>query len=109
MTSSRINSQSQPPLAIYKSIKDYTPNYSDYVVWAGWTTTWHGVVTNYDPNTQEVYIIFAGMPYLLFTMDENEQAKATRKIKLAKIRNSLRGSWSVLHSIREKNANVWYI
>ena len=47
-----------PPLAAYKSIKDYMPEYGDYVTWSKWFSTWHGVVSNYDVDTNEVPVSY---------------------------------------------------
>ncbi len=98
-----------PPLAQYRRLADYVPAYGDYVVWSGWFTTWHGVVSNFDPKTNELYIIFAGVPLLLFTMGEDEQKKETNKIKLSKIKNASQGSWAIQQHDRTHNAIVWYI
>lgn len=99
----------QVHLAQYRPLSDYVPAYGDYVVWSGWIATWHGVVANYDPKEDELYIIFAGVPFLLFTMTEEEQKKATRKIKLAKIKNAAQGNWAVQQHLQAHNAVVWYI
>ena len=98
-----------PPLAAYKSIKDYMPEYGDYVTWSRWFSTWHGVVSNYDVDANEVHIIFEGTPYLLFTLDHPSFDKYTYKKNLNKIRNSTRSSWAVLRHDAQHNATIWYI
>jgi hypothetical protein len=96
-------------LALYKSLSDYIPSYGDYIVWSRWLTTWHGIISNYDPNTDDLYIIFAGVPFLLFTMAEEEQKKETKKIKLAKIKNATQGNWAIQQHHQAHNTVIWYI
>lgn len=98
-----------PPLAQYRQLVDYKPAYGDFVVWSGWLVTWHGIVTNYDQREDELYIIFAGVPFLLFTLSETEQEKETKKIKLTKIKNATQGSFAIQQHDHLRNAVVWYI
>lgn len=98
-----------PPLAIYKTIAEYSPAYGDFVVWSGWFVTWNGVVSNYDEETGSIDIIFSTLPFLLFTMDPAEQAKNTKKLTLAKIRTSANGVFSVCQHNYTHNVTVWYI
>lgn len=101
--------QEMPPLAIYKSIKDYKPEYGDFIVWTGWLTTWHGVVTNYFAEEGQLNVIFSTLPFLLFTMDDAEQEKETRILNLSKVRNSANGVFSVCQFDRANNTPIWYI
>lgn len=78
-------------------------------MWSGILTTWHGVVTNYDKESQELYVIFSGLPMLLFTMDDKEQQKETKKIPLGQITGSTPGKYAVLQHDFANNANIWYI
>jgi hypothetical protein len=96
-------------LALYRSLKDYKPAYGDYVIWSRWFTTWHGIISNYDQDTDDLYIIFAGVPFLLFTMSEEEQKKETKKIKLTKIKNASQGNWSIQQHHQAHNTVIWYI
>lgn len=98
-----------PPLAQYKPRTEYQPQYGDYVVWSKLFTTWHGIVTNFDANTGEVYIVWAGVPFLLFTMKEEEQKKETKKIKLEDIRKAGNGKFAIQRHDQTQNAVVWYI
>ena len=109
MISSPTNSIELPPLAQYKPISSYVPQYSDFIVWTGWLTTWHGIVTNYDKDTNELYVIFSNIPYLLFTMPDSEQVKETLKIKLDKILSSNPGTYAILQHSHNHNVNIWYI
>jgi hypothetical protein len=77
------------------------------LIWARWFSTWHGLVVGYDKNTDEISVIFAGLPFLLFTMDESDHAKETRKIKLGDIRRASNGKFAI-QTIEGTNA-VWYI
>lgn len=78
-------------------------------MWSGLVTTWHGVVTNFDPEKSELYIIFSGLPMLLFTMNDKEQEKETKKIPLSQITGSAPGKFAVLQHDFANNANIWYI
>lgn len=98
-----------PALAHYNDIAKYTPAYGDYVVWAGWITTWYGIVVNHDVESGEVSVIFSGLPYILFTLNEDEQEQETRKIKLSRIKSSRHGEWAVQQHDVTRNVNVWYI
>ncbi len=98
-----------PPLAQYRSLSEYIPNYGDYIVWTGWLTTWHGVVINHDPDDGDVYIIFSSIPFVLFTLEEHEQERETRKIKLSSIRGASHGTWAALQHDFTRNSNVWYL
>lgn len=96
-------------LAHYKNRSQYIPQYGDYIVFAKWFTTWHGVITDYDSVTDELHIIFAGVPYLLFTMNESEQAKETYKITLREIKNSRNGKYAIQQQDKATGTPVWYI
>ncbi len=98
-----------PPLAQYHNITDYIPRYGDFIVWSGWFTTWNGVVVSYDVNTSEVVIIFASIPFLLFTLEEHEMAKATRRLQLSMIKSSTHGTFAVNQHDYTRNATIWYI
>lgn len=95
------------PLAQYKQRRDYVAKYGDYVIWSGWFSTWHGFVIDYDKLTDEVSIIFAGVPFLLLTMEESDHAQETKKLKLADIRNEVNGKYAI--QTTENNTSIWYI
>jgi hypothetical protein len=96
-----------PPLAQYKPRSEYVPQYGDYIVWSRWFSCWHGVVTHFDKETREVHVIFAGVPFLLFTMSEVEQEKETIKLQLAELHGANNGKYSILQHTAQ--SNVWYI
>jgi hypothetical protein len=98
-----------PPLAQYRPRSQYQPQYGDYFVWSRWFTTWHGTVVNYDQSTDTVSIIFAGIPFLLFTMDETTQKKETRELKLDIIQKAGNGKFAIQRHDEAQNAIVWYI
>jgi len=98
-----------PPLAQYLDRKKYSPQYGDYVVWSGWITTWHGVVTNFDPESNEISIVFSGVPYLLFNFTDEEQESETKKVKLSKIRTSSNGTFAIQRQNQNPPSAVWYI
>lgn len=101
--------QSPPPLAQYKDLSDYNPGYGDFVVWSGWFSTWHGIVSDYDNKSGDLYIIFAGVPFLLLTMTEAEQQKETKQVPLSRIKNASKGTWAINRHDATRNANIWYI
>lgn len=98
-----------PPLAQYRSIADYVPKYGDFVVWSGWFNTWVGVVVGFSDETNELSIIFHSMPYLLFTMEEDEMAKHTKNVKLTKIKRSLHGTFAIYNHDITRNIGVWFV
>lgn len=101
-----------PPLAQYKPRNEYKPQYGDYFVWSGWFSTWHGTVVGHDQNTDEVSIIFAGVPFLLFTIDlanEDVVEKETKKLLLGKIRKAGNGKFAIQRHDEVQNAIIWYI
>jgi len=96
-----------PPLAHYRSLSEYSPQYGDFVIWSGWLTTWHGVVANNDGD--DLYVIFSNIPYLLFTLEAHEQERETRKMKLSAIRGAAHGTFAVLQHDHTRNTNIWYL
>lgn len=98
-----------PPLAQYKPLNEYEPTYGNFIVWSGWFTTWHGVVTDFDENTGEIVALFAGMPFLLFTLKEHEMPKATKRIALSRVQGSAHGTFAVHHHDLTRNVSIWYI
>ena len=98
-----------PPLAIYRRVSDYVPAYGDFIVWSGWISSWHGVVSYSDPESNNVSVIFSTLPFLLFTMDNKMQEKETRILPLAFIRNSSNGVFAICQHDYIHNATIWYI
>jgi hypothetical protein len=97
-----------PALAQYRSLTDYAPSYGDFVIWTGWFTTWHGVVSNYDIDRDELWVIFANVPFVLFTLEEAEQEQETRKMKLSLVRGA-HGTFAVMQHDYTRNTNIWYL
>jgi len=96
-----------PPLAVYKSLADYTPNYADFIIWIRWFRTWYGVVADFDIDKNQVAIAFEGTPRLLFTTNPDEISGVLDIFNLSDIRNMKKGRWYV-----QKHAdgqNIWYI
>lgn len=98
-----------PPLAAYRRISDYVPTYGDFIIWAGWLTSWNGVVSNYEEDSKKLHVVFSTLPFLLFTMSDAEIEKNTRIIDLDKIRTSPNGVFSVCQHDFKNNTTVWYI
>jgi hypothetical protein len=103
------NKADLPPLAHYRSREHYKPQYGDYFVWSKWFSCWHGVVKYYDRETDELHVVFAGMPFLLLTMTEKEQEAETHKIKLSEVRRAKNGKYAICQQDRQANTGIWYI
>lgn len=98
-----------PPLAQYKDLAEYTPHYGDTIVWSGWFSSWFGVVNDFDAETGELSVIFAGLPFLLFTMKEHEMKKELRKLALSKIQGAPHGTFAVHQHDYTRNTSLWFI
>jgi hypothetical protein len=98
-----------PPLAQYLGLDQWRPHYGDYVVWSGWFSTWHGLVIGHDPETDELEIVWGGLPVMLVTMTPQEQKAETRKLELAKIHAARPGVFAVLQHNQTHNSNCWYV
>ena len=81
-------------LAEYKSITTYRPKIGDFVIWHGWFTHWYGIISGIDQETQKLSIVKAGMPLLLFSMEQDEMDKNIEAISLSKITKS-RGAYAI--------------
>lgn len=103
------NKVNMPPLAYYRQRSRYIPQYGDYIIWSRWFSAWHGVIKDYDKDTDELHIIFAGVPYLLFVMSDQEQETETYKIKLSEIRSAKNGKYAIQQHDKQANAGIWYI
>jgi len=88
-------------LAQFASLRKWTPNIGDFVIWHGFFTRWYGVIGAIDGDV--LHVIIEGLPKLLFTMLEAEYAKNTRKVSLSAMRSSMGGEYHVLQD------GVWYI
>ena len=95
------------PLAHYRDLSTYVPIRGDFTVWAGFFSTWIGVVQSYDPKHEMLEIIFGGLPILLVSMDTSEYTKNTRAIPLSTLRNASKGVWAVIH--HESSSVIWYV
>lgn len=96
-----------PPLAYHRQKVDYVPKYGDYITWSGWFSTWHGLVVDYDKTTDEVSIVFAGVPFLLVTMQESDIPREIKKIRLADLRQAPNGKYAI--QVIEENTAIWYV
>lgn len=98
-----------PPLAYHRPRALYNPLYGDFIIWSKWFTTWYGVVTNFDVNNKELSVIFEGLPILLFTMSDEDQAEETYTLKLTELKNAKNGKYSVLQRDPQTREYIWYI
>jgi hypothetical protein len=88
-------------------IAKWKPALGDFVIWHGWITHWFGIVSSI--NTEgTVDITKAGMPVLLFTMDELEQTKSKITVAISAINRSRGGKYAILQALPSAT-NVWYV
>ncbi len=92
-------------LARYRPRSSYLPQIGDYLVWSGWITQWHGLVIGIDQRRNELRVLFAGVPYLLFNMPDEERDRNTRRLDLDEIKAATQGKYAIL-KIEE---GVWYV
>ena len=98
-----------PQLANFTSLEQYSPQYGDLVIWAGFFSVWFGFVINLNDKQNEINVIFGGLPLFLLTMSETEQARSIYKIHLSKIKTASKGTWAILRHDLKHNAVIWYI
>lgn len=96
-----------PPLAEYKNIADYAPQYADFVVRCTWFRSYFGVINNFDKIEGIVSIVFEGTPKLLFTLRSEEITRAELLFRLDDIKSNRKGSWSICQYHHGKS--IWYI
>lgn len=94
-------------LAQSNTIAKWKPTLGDFVVWHGWFTHWFGVVSSIN-SEGTVTITKAGIPVLLFTMDELEQTKNKITIPISQINRSRGGKFAVMQAL-PNTANIWYV
>lgn len=97
-----------PPLAYYRSKDQYVPEYGDIIIWTKLFTTWHGVVSDYDGD-DKLTVIFAGVPYLLFTMQPEDTDNEKRQLSLAEIKKARNGKYAIQQFDKKASQNVWYV
>lgn len=96
-----------PPLAKFKSIADYEPQFSDFVIRCTWFRSYFGVVNSFDKSEGVVSIILEGTPRLLFTLRADEMSNSELLFRLDDIRAQRKGSWSVCQ--QHHGQPIWYI
>jgi len=97
-----------PPLAFYKDRSQWMPKYGDYITKSNWFSTWVGIVVGFD-GVDKLEVIWAGLPFLLFTMSPSEHAKETKHESLSDIRNSSNGKYAIQQSDSKTKESVWYV
>jgi len=88
-------------------IAKWRPTLGDFVTWHGWLQHWFGVVSSINADGT-VTITKAGMPILLFTMDELEQTKNKITVAVSAVTRSRGGKYAVMQALPGA-ANVWYV
>ena len=94
-------------LAQSKPIAQWKPALGDIVMWHGWIQHWFGIISSIN-NEGTVTVTKAGMPVLLFTMDEMEQTKNKVTIAISAINRSRGGKYAVLQAL-PGSTNIWYV
>lgn len=88
-------------LAEYRSIKKYVPKTGDLIIWHGWFSHFYGIINGHDDKS--VRVVKAGLPFLLFTMSQDQMDESHEIIPLSKIKGSKGGEYAV-HS-----GGIWYV
>lgn len=88
-------------------IAKWKPALGDFVTWHGWIQHWFGVVSSIN-SEGTIGITKAGMPILLFTMDELEQKNNQLTLAVSAITRSRGGKYAVMQAVPGA-ANVWYV
>lgn len=96
-----------PPLAAYRSISNYEPQYGDLIFRCGWFRSYYGIVNNYDKANAIVSVVMEGTPQLLLTLLPDEIQASELLFNLRDIRGKRKGSWSAIQL--ENGQQVWYI
>lgn len=97
-------------LGAFKSIQEYTPEISDFLIWHGFLRSWYGVVNGYSPASKIISAVFEGSPRLLLTQSQEQIDKNTIEFQLGTIRTPsfFKGAFYALQRTKE-GALVWYI
>jgi hypothetical protein len=89
-------------LARYNALANWRPKTGDFVIYHGWfRKRWYGIINAVDEGT--IYVIKENLPVLLFTMGEDEYSNNTVKLSANKIRNALKGTYTIMRD------GVWYV
>ncbi len=91
----------------YREIGSYQPRVGDFVIWSGWFTSWHGIVTGVDQKAGTFKAVFATLMSNLANLEQDEICKETREIGLSKVRKSWAGAWSAMTV--ERSEQIWYV
>jgi len=89
------------PLIEHNSIKYYRPSLGDFIIKHGYISNEYGVISGINETNQSIRVITSGMPLLLFNLDQEEQEKNSKTIKISKIINS-KATYTICQQ------NIWY-
>ena len=98
----------QVNLAHHAPISRWKPEVGDFIVWHGFFTHWFGVVC--EVKADEVTVIKAGMPLLLFSMSQSEYDKNKESIGIGMIQSGgsfWHGKYAAIKSMQ--NTTVWFV
>jgi hypothetical protein len=94
-------------LAHYDSIKKWSPQIGDFIIWHGWFQHYFGVISGINKDDNSVEVIKQGLPLLLFDMPVEQHEKFKTKVGIGEIKASRGGKYAAL---RASGSNViWYI
>lgn len=95
-----LNKLVELPLAQYDTIQKYHPRIGDVIIKSGWVSTSYGIISGIDDS--KLRVIEAGLPMLLFTMDNDDKLENTKVYRLSKIKKS-KGEFAIIQN------GVWYV
>jgi hypothetical protein len=65
--------------------------------------------STYDKETNKIYSLMSGVPYLLFTMSPADFPKETVVLNLDQIKRASNGKFAIQHHDQTQNAVIWYV
>ena len=96
----------QVDLVHYDQIAKWQPKVGDIIIWHGWFTHWYGVVGQIQ-QSGHIVVIRAGLPLLLFTLDQDSMAKKAKTVHMSKIQRSRGGEWTVIQPTGSQT--IWFV
>lgn len=92
----------QVPLARYKSLTEWVPELSDFIIYHGWLSKrWYGVVSGAQGSA--LNIVRENLPILLFNLTDEEQRQNTITLDIGTIKSGKPGEYHVLQN------GVWFV
>ena len=98
-----------PIIAHHRAISMWKPQLGDYITRSGWFRVSYGLVNSISRDGTHAEILFAGTPFLLLTLQDNEMKESSESIAISDIKNKRKASWAVLQHDTKSNCCIWYI